>query len=203
LEKGIIPIHVSIEPEITKGRYHGYSTFLNQEVAAWLKAYLELRRRGTASLPPECITDESPLIRCRSPHEGQNNSIKERALGMLFSRLCHEAGIKRIRTATGFDVNVRSLRRFFRTQMSALGVQRDFVEYMMGHTPDTYLDLRMMGVEYFRRVYVISGISLKQKPEQDRLLLLKQAIERLDFKPEEMLKPEILDRLSSPAQIQK
>lgn len=45
LEKGIVPIHVHVEAEITKGKYHDYDTFLNQEAADYLRAYLESRRK--------------------------------------------------------------------------------------------------------------------------------------------------------------
>jgi hypothetical protein len=69
---------------------------------------------------------------------------------------------------------------------------------MMGHTGyhGSYQDVMMVGIEYLRLLYKVSGISLKQGPEFDRLLLLKQTIERLDYKPEEVLKPEILEKLS-------
>jgi hypothetical protein len=40
LEKGTIPVHIHIEAEITKGKYHDYDTFLGQEAAEYLKAYL-------------------------------------------------------------------------------------------------------------------------------------------------------------------
>jgi integrase len=65
LEKGMIPIHVHIEAEITKGKYHDYDTFLNQEAAEYLKAYLDSRRKGspTRRKQPEIIHDNSPLIR--------------------------------------------------------------------------------------------------------------------------------------------
>jgi hypothetical protein len=80
--------------------------------------------------------------------------------------------------------------------MSILGVQKDFIEYMMGDTSDRYLDIKMAGIDYLRRVYRIAGMSLKQNPEFDRLRLLKQTIERLDLKPEDVLKPEILNQLN-------
>jgi integrase len=195
LEKGINPIHILVEPQITKGKYHGYSTFLNQEIEEWLKEYLYARRKGSRRLPPENITDESPLIRCRSRDKAKINSIQMNQLAIMFSRLCYRAGIDRTKNGTGYELTNRSFRKFFRTQMSVLGVQKDLVEYMMGHTTGTYMDIKMVGVEYLRRVYKISGISLKQKPEYDRFLLLKQTIERLEFNPEEILKPEILDRL--------
>jgi integrase len=65
LEKGMIPIHVHVEAEITKGKYHDYDTFLNQEAAEYLKAYLDSRRKGspTRRKQPEIIHDNSPLIR--------------------------------------------------------------------------------------------------------------------------------------------
>ena len=32
------PIHIHVESEITKGKYHDYDTFLSQEVADYLRA---------------------------------------------------------------------------------------------------------------------------------------------------------------------
>ena len=39
LEKGITPIHIHVEAEITKGKYHDYDTFIGQEAAEYLRAY--------------------------------------------------------------------------------------------------------------------------------------------------------------------
>lgn len=50
-----------------------------------------------------------------------------------------------------YDLRSNSLRMFFRSQMAFLGVQRDIIEYMMGHKTDQYLDLKMKGIEYLRR----------------------------------------------------
>jgi intergrase/recombinase len=41
-----------------------------------------------------------------------------------------------------YDLRVHSLRKYFKTQMFALGVQADYVDYMMGHTIDTYHDIQ-------------------------------------------------------------
>jgi site-specific recombinase XerD len=197
LESGVVPVHLAIEPAITKGKYHGYSTFINEEVAEWLKEYFKARKKGTQIIPPENITDESPLIRSNLHQKGKIKSINMDRLGLTFRNLCKRAGLDRTKNGTRYELSTRSLRKFFRTQMSVLGVQNEFVEYMMGHTNDRYhyLDVKMVGVEYLRRVYKISGISLRQKPEFDKWLLLKQTIERLEFKPEELLKPEILSLL--------
>lgn len=44
LEKGVVPIHIHVEAEITKGKYHDYDTFLGAEAAEYLKLYMEQRR---------------------------------------------------------------------------------------------------------------------------------------------------------------
>jgi len=36
LEKGVVPIHVHVEAEITKGKYHDYDTYLGAEAATYL-----------------------------------------------------------------------------------------------------------------------------------------------------------------------
>ena len=80
--------------------------------------------------------------------------------------------------------------------MSLLGAQRQFIEYVMGHKTDLYLDVKMAGVEYLRRIYSLAGITVNPTEGYDRLALLKQALERLDFKPQDVLKPEILKKLN-------
>jgi len=37
---------------------------------------------------------------------------------------------------------------YFKTQLMALGVQADHIDYMVGHTVDTYHDIQMKGVEF-------------------------------------------------------
>ncbi|MGD2066472.1 MAG: hypothetical protein PVI43_04815, partial [Candidatus Bathyarchaeota archaeon] len=81
LENGTIPIHLHIEAEITKGKYHSYDTFIGREGAEYLKAYLDSRRIGNERIeggkkrgtPPETITGSSPLIRNR--HKAQVEAI--------------------------------------------------------------------------------------------------------------------------------
>jgi integrase len=63
LERMNTPIHIHVEAEITKGKYHDYDAFLGQEAADYLRAYLEIRRQGTDKIPPENIHETSPLIR--------------------------------------------------------------------------------------------------------------------------------------------
>ena len=63
MEKNIVPVHVHVDASITKGKYHSYDTFLNDEAAEYITAYLDARRKGTSRIPPEQITDTSPIIR--------------------------------------------------------------------------------------------------------------------------------------------
>jgi hypothetical protein len=43
IENNRVPIHVHVEADITKGKYHDYDTFLGAEAATYLKLYLEQR----------------------------------------------------------------------------------------------------------------------------------------------------------------
>lgn len=70
-------------------------------------------------------------------------------------------------------------RKFFRSQMAFLGVDRDYIEFMVGHRTDHYLDVKMIGVEYLRQVYQMSGISIRPQPETNKLVILKQTIQKL------------------------
>jgi len=44
LEKLVTPIHIHVEAEITKGKYHDYDTFIGQEAAEYLRSYLKKKR---------------------------------------------------------------------------------------------------------------------------------------------------------------
>ena len=60
LENNIIPIHVHVEAELTKGMYGDYDTFLGAEAAQYLKLYMEERKLGNimdkTGRPPETLT---------------------------------------------------------------------------------------------------------------------------------------------------
>ena len=87
-EKGITPIHVHVEAEITKGKYHDYDTFLSQEAADYLKIYLQMRRIGTDKMPPENINDETPLISNMTIKNSNSN------INIRVHKLIHELYIK-------------------------------------------------------------------------------------------------------------
>ncbi len=65
LEKDTVPLHIHVEAEITKGKYHDYDALLGAEAVEYLRLYLTARHQGNIhpEIPPEEIHDDSPLIR--------------------------------------------------------------------------------------------------------------------------------------------
>jgi hypothetical protein len=196
LERNMIPIHIHIEAEITKGKYHDYDTFLGQEAAEYLKVYLEYRRKGspTGRKHPEIINDESPLIR-----DGQSNIIKPITTGRIHS-VIHNLYVKAGLLTSNprgrrYDLRAHSIRKFYRTQLASLGVQTDYIEYMMGHTISTYHDIRMKGIEFLRGIYISSGLSIRPKTRVSKIDALKEIIRAWGLNPDEVL---TRDALSQP-----
>ncbi len=194
LEKGTVPIHVHVEAEITKGKYHDYDTFIGREAVEYLKAYLDLRRRGSpdGKIPPETITDESPLI--RNKHINHVKPIVPRHIYKCVHGLYYRAGLLTEKTHRRFNIRVHSIRKFFRTQLAALGVDRDYIEYMMGHTLSTYHDIEMKGIEFLRNIYAASGLSIRPKTQASKIEVLKEMVRAWGLNPEEVLTKEALTR---------
>jgi site-specific recombinase XerD len=193
LEKGVIPIHVHVEAEITKGKYHDYDTFLGQEAADYLRLYLQMRRQGTSKIPPEYIHEETPLIRNMQLRRAV--PITTSAVHKLVHELYQKAGlIPEKSLGRRYDLRVHSIRKFFRTQLAALGMPTDYIEYMMGHTISTYHDIQMKGVEYLRGIYSASALSIRPKTRVSKIDALKEIIRAWGLNPEEILTKEALAR---------
>ena len=188
IENNRIPIHVHVEAEITKGKYHDYDTFLGAEAATYLKLYLEARKHGSVDKrrrPPETLTDESPLIRDESQYK--TGPISSKRIRKLVHDLYVQAGLIKQRNGRMYDLRVHSLRKYFKTQMLALGVQADYVDYMMGHTIDTYHDIQSIGIDKLRNVYAAAGLSIKPKTQVSRVEALKEIIRAWGMNPEQVL----------------
>jgi integrase len=189
LEQGIIPVKVEVSPLLTKGKYCGFCTFLNQEAAEYLRDYLEKRRAGNKRVSPESISDNSPILRRR--HSKRILPVSEQIIQTSIKNLLGDAGLLvKPLGQRRFDLSPYSFRKFFRTQMAVLGVENHYIEYMMGHKCDRYLDVKMVGTEYVRRVYDLSGISIQNTRETDEYRLLCRTIEKLGYRTEEVLKEE-------------
>ena len=185
LENNLIPIHVHVEAEITKGKYHDYDTFLGAEAAQYLKLYIDQRRKGTDKIPPEILTDESPLIRDETRRAPKDISSKQ--IRKLVHHLYLKANLIKQLNGRMYDLRVHSLRKYFKTQLLALGVQPDYVDYMMGHTVDTYHDIQSLGIDTLRNAYAASGLAIKRKTQVNKVEALKEIIRAWGMNPEQML----------------
>jgi len=183
LERGITPAHIHVEAAITKGKYHDYDTFIGAGAVEYLKLYLEQRRKGTGKIPPENITDESPLIRA---YTREVKPLTEKQIYRIVHDLYVKAGLCSRVGGSRYDLRVHSLRKYFRTQLAALGVPSDYIEYMMGHTISTYHDIRMKGVEFLRAIYASAGLSIRPKTKLGKLDMLKEFARLLGLNPEEI-----------------
>lgn len=192
VESNQVPIHVHVEAEITKGKYGDYDTFLETEAAEYLKLYLEQRRRGSPDgrNPPEVLADESPLIRDETSRTPR--SIGPKQIRKLVHQLYVKAGLVKEPRGRMYELRVHSLRKYFKTQLLALGVQPDYVDYMMGHTVDTYHDIQMKGVDFLRNIYAGSGLAIKPKTKVSKIDALKEIIRAWGLNPEQILTREAL-----------
>jgi integrase len=187
LESGVTPVHIHVESDITKGKYGDYDTFIGQEAIQYLNAYLDYRRHGSSSgkIPPEEITPESPLI--RDLRSRRPKPITPQRLHYSIQRLMRQTGLLGVKRGSRYKLRPHSIRKFFRTQMTALGVDRDYIEYMMGHMVSTYHDIQMKGVEFLRNMYATAGLSIRPKTRVSKIEALKEIVRAWGMNPEEIL----------------
>jgi integrase len=194
LERGMVPIHMHIEAEITKGKYHEYDTFIGAEGAEFLKTYLTARKIGNVrwesgklrGMPPEQITDSSPLI--RNEHKTKIEPITEGAIWSTIHSLLRRTGIIGEERKVRYDVRPHSIRKYFRTQLGAIStIKNDYIDYMMGHTVSTYNDIKGQGVEALRNLYLSSGLGIRPKTTLSKLDQVKIFARSLGLIPEDIL----------------
>ncbi len=191
LEAGRVPVCIRVDAEITKGKYAGYYTFINKEATEYLKQYLKARKEGTLrkSVPPENITDDSPLIIDMKSSEPKH--VQVRTISANIRRIMRRAGLIG-RGKKRYEIRPHSLRKYFKTQMTAKGVPGDYIEFMMGHVISTYHDVKSLGVEYLREVYRRAGISIRPQTKASKVEMLKEIVRSLGLDPEKVLVEEAL-----------
>jgi hypothetical protein len=84
------------------------------------------------------------------------------------------------------------MRKFFKTQLLALGVQPDYVDYMMGHTVNTYNDIQGLGIDTLRNIYASAGLAIRPKTRINKVDALKEIIRAWGMNPEQLLAREAL-----------
>jgi site-specific recombinase XerD len=190
LEANIVPIHIHVEAEITKGKYHDYDTFLGPEAAHFLKLYIQQRKQGIAGKPPETLTDDSPLIRDNT--RAKVRGISPKQFRKIVHGLYKQAGLLKHLNGRMYDLRTHSIRKFFKTQLLALGVQSDYVDYMMGHTINTYHDIQSIGIDKLREIYAAAGLAIRPKAQISKIDALKEIIRAWGMNPEQLLAKEAL-----------
>ena len=190
-ERGITPLAIYIPAELNKGKYCDYVTFLPSEGVELLKLYFEERKRGKIKglevrIKPENITDTSPII--RDTYKPKPISIV--TLSSIIHELYVKAGLIQPNNSKRYKFRPHSLRKYFKTQLTALGVQSEIVEYMMGHKTSTYNDVQSLGVEKLRQIYANAcqkGFGLRPKTAISKEQIIRQMIQALGENPDEWL----------------
>ena len=129
---------LEIPESLTKGEENPHITFITREARDFLLAYLKKREaRG------ERITPESYLFTAVD-----GGPLTYRGALHLWDRACRAAGIDRKpvelpgadekRQRYRYNVRLHSLRKYFKTTCSLLGVDRVATEAMMGHSLSTF-----------------------------------------------------------------
>jgi hypothetical protein len=113
--------------------------------------------------------------------------IGEKQLYKLVHTLYSRVGLLKKDHNGGYDLRVHSLRKYFKTQLMALGVQPDYIDYMMGHTVDTYHDIQSKGIEFLRNIYATAGLSIEPRRKGWELEALKSFARGLGLNPENVL----------------
>jgi hypothetical protein len=136
-------------------------------------------------IPPEDLHDHSPLI--RDAQSATPRPIGEKQIYKLVHGVYHKAGLLKGNRKGGYDLRVHSLRKFFKTQLMALGVRTYYVDYMMGHTISTYHDIQSKGIEFLRNMYSNASLSTRPKAQASKIDMVKEFARGLGLNPEEVL----------------
>jgi integrase len=120
LEHGdsIIPLTLITEKQHTIAK-----TFIGEEAIQAIKQYLKERRTGSKRLPPETITDKSPLFRT-----WESAKVK-RLTRMGLTSLVRQAFL-RVNEA---NISPHSLRKYLQTNLEAGNVNVNWIDQILGH----------------------------------------------------------------------
>jgi site-specific recombinase XerD len=97
-------------------------TFLGEEAIAALKEYLKLRETGTANIPAETISRDSPLFRT------WNKNVKtptRTGLSSVIAQAFKRAGFK--------NMSAHSFRKKLQTTLEKSGMNTNWIDLVLGH----------------------------------------------------------------------
>lgn len=167
-EAGRIPVAIHVPAEITKGKYMGYTTFINMEAVAYLKLWLKFWEKLVGR---EIKDDDYIFIKLKDPSPDKPLDPKSWDSN-VFVRIREKMGIRRREgRIKRFEISPHGLRKFFKTQLIRNGVPIEAVEYMMGHRTDTYTRIESLGEDWLRQKYnegIIRIRVTRPRPEEIR-----------------------------------
>lgn len=98
-------------------------TFIGEEAIRALKEYLGARRKGSRRIPPETITDKSPLFRTWESHTAQR--IPRETISSIVRTAFLRIGEKHL--------SAHSLRKYLQTSLEAANVNPNWIDQILGH----------------------------------------------------------------------
>jgi integrase/uncharacterized coiled-coil protein SlyX len=177
-----LPCYAVEIPEALSKEGLPYITFISAEAARSVREYLEDRRREGEELGPESYL--FAVARGRGP-------LTARRFENIWRELCRRAGLDmrpvqikgyhpvgrkgggvELRSNSyRYNVRVHSLRKFFKTTCSVLGVDRMAAEAMMGHSLSSFgveslYDYCTSNLDYLREQYLraLPGLTFLEPP---------------------------------------
>jgi hypothetical protein len=202
LENGSSIIHIHLEAEIVKEQHADFDTFVGGEAPMYLQLYLHARRQGNPRwrkgathdrLPPEEISDTSPIVRDEASKIPRNVTPKQ--IRRITHQLYARGGLLKQPKGRMYELRNHSLRKYFKTQMLARGVQEPIVDYFMAHKNDTYVDIESLGVEKLRNIYAAANLSIRPETKAGKtelLRIIKEMIRAHGENPEQILSREAM-----------
>ena len=137
-------------------------TFLGSESIEALKEYLEKRKTGTRRIPPETITNESPLFRTNK--NGKVERLSRSGVSSMILFQFRRIGEKRL--------SAHSLRKFLQTNLEASGVNSNWIDQILGHkllnSRDAYSrpsqeQLRESYIKAYPKIRVFKSIEIEKR----------------------------------------
>ena len=100
----------------------------------------------------------------KQPSPDRVLGVSEKTIGQIVHELAVSTKVaKKLPNSWMYSVRTHSLRKFFRTQLSAAKIDAEIIKYMMGHTVDTYEDVQSLGIETLRNLYASAGLGNQTK----------------------------------------
>jgi integrase len=157
LESNRVPVTLRLLRH--KEKIH-FISFLGPDAVEYLKNYIEARRMGTRRVPPENLTDESPLFR----DSWRLKPIGYRGILQQFEKTVKTCGLG--------EMDVYDLRRFFRSALMGANLNDTFIEFLMGHKlPAQKRAYILSHLDEYKALYMNAypALSLRESVDLERL----------------------------------